>query len=550
MIKTIIIFAISILLPVCAAGAPVDGGEKTAELIGLSKETDGLELQKPEEKNQLLKIGVLLPCFEESDDYSQKVKRGTELALRAYNLKRKTTVTAEYSAAETDEVKLEEFYKTSAADPRLAGIIGPLKSSSMKKVRSLAEKYRLVTVAPFAAVSESDPGSEYFFSSAILPQDEGRSMAEFTVKTLKKKKVGVLYPANNAYGAACALAYKEELVKLGGEVTKEEKYEEGSYDFKEQMLSLGGVAPHLTKEIMAEDKNNLEGLVLRLVNQLRALLPLGTEKKKTEIVLVKLENAGRAGQKLSDARDYGQIISEKLSYGLGKNKDTRLPKLAEVQKYIKRSGFNKEQLARHFGANIIISGSVFEKNPLSYTAKLLVEDLEKNSTVEVLFDFSVTDNIVTNPGGLEAVYIPAGLLEAESIISHLLFFELKVPYLGNTKLNDRKFIAGIKQTDSKLYFTADFYPESAIPEVDEFVRAYKKAYFEEPEYSAAAAFDAVNIILHTLGRGAANKEEVRNSIRNISYIDLITGAAAYAEGRFKKNLRILGLYERELREVK
>ena len=152
---------------------------------------------------------------------------------------------------------------------------------------------------------------------------------------------------------------------------------------------------------------------------------------------------GRDKEQLSEETDYGQIITEKLSYGLGKYKDTRLPKQAEVKQYIAKNGFDKKALAANFGASVVLTGEVFEKNPLSYSAKVTVEKMDDGTVTEVSFDFTVSDKLITNPEGLEVIYLPVSLYDAESIISHLVFFELKVPYLGSIGFNDKKFIANI-----------------------------------------------------------------------------------------------------------
>jgi len=542
------LFSFLLMFP-CPSNGDITPEERSNSIKPLSTER-AVSTPNYEVKRKDLKIGVLLPLSGDFAELGTKAKNGVELALKVFNNQNKAELVPVYQDTEKGEEALEEFYKAGNSDPLFAGMIGPVQNDLLLKVKTLAENYRLVTVSPSAAAVEKIKGSQYFFSDAVFPEDEGRVMAEFTIKNLKKKKAGVIYPANNAYGKACALAYKEELKKLGGEVTKEEKFEEGSFDYKEQMLALGGIDPRIVKDILSAEKNNLESIVSKLVNQVRAFLPPATEKKKNSLVLVKFVNAGRAAAQLSEETDYAQIISEKLSYGLGKFKDVQLPKLAEVKKYIAQKGFNKTALAGHFDSSVVITGEIYEKTPLTYSARVTVEKIEEKAAVEITFDFSASDKLITNPEGLEVVYLPVSLFDAESIISHLAFFELKVPYLGSAVLNDRKFIANMKLSESEIYFTGAFNPGSAIPEVAGFIQAYKDTYFEEPDYYAAAAFDAANILLHAIGRGAVTKEEVKNAVSNISSIDLVTGAAAYVEGGIKKDLHILGISGKELIEVK
>ena len=567
----------ALFLVSCASDTAVvvksDRPEESASSVTLTVPVTGtavltqpavLKTEEPryEVRCKALKIGAVLPASGEIAEYGRKVKNGIELAVKSFNRDNKANITVVYAETEgkeplkepvpdvTPEMNTADFYKTVASDRLTVGVIGPVLNTSLPEAIELAETLRVPTVSPSAFGLKKNRNGQYFYSNAVFPEDEGRNIAEFTFNVLKKKRAAVIYQKNNAYGTACAAAFKEELAKLGGEVTREETFDEGSYDFKEQMVNLGGIDPHIIKNIIAADKSNLESIVTKLVNQLRALLPEATEKKRNGVVLLPLVNTGRENEQLPDDFNFGQIISEKLSYGLARYKDTRLPKLAEVKEFTEKNGFDREALAKNFAAGIIISGAVSEKNPLSYSCKVTVENLIENSSTEVVFEFTVSDKLITNPYELEVIYLPVSAYDAESLLSHLVFFELKVPYLGNIRLNDRRFIANVKQNEGEIYFTAEFNPASTIPKVAGFVQAYKDKYFDVPDYYSAAAFDAANVILHAIGRGACSKEDVKNAIRNISAMDLVTGGISCDGAILKKDLHISGIKEKELLELK
>ena len=217
---------------------------------------------------------------------------------------------------------------------------------------------------------------------------------------------------------------------------------------------------------------------------------------------------------------------------------------------MKKKGFDKAGLAKKFGAGIIISGAVSEKNPLSYNCRVTVEDLDRKSSAEVLFDFTASDKLVTNTYGLEAVYLPVSAYDAESLLSHLVFFELKVPYLGNSRLNDKKFIASVRQNEGELYFTAEFNAASNLPGAADFVRAYKSVYFEVPDYFSAAAYDTARIFLQAIAGGACSKEAVKTAVNNISTAGLVTGDITYDGTFLKKDLHIIGIKDKEVLELK
>ena len=546
----------------------VNSGQAKEESIPVTAETTVLPpVQAVKETSTgascvSLKLGVVLPLSGELADYGKKAKKGIDLAVRLYNKENKTDISTVYNDSESKELlknlapwgapetPIEEFYKEAASDEKMVGIIGPGPKTSAVNLAKLAGIYAVPTISPLASGSNKIKDAQYFYAAAVFPEDEGRNIAEFTVNVLKKKKTAVIYPKNNVYGTACAAAFKEEMLKLGGEVVREEAFEEGSYDFKEQMVNLGGIDPHVIKDTIAADKSNLESIIDKLVLQVRALLPEATEKKRNNIVLLAFTNTGRENELLADDFDFGRLISEKISYGLGKFKDTRLSKLAEVKEFVKKKGFDKAGLAKKFGAGIIISGAVSEKNPLSYNCRVTVEDLDRKSSAEVLFDFTASDKLVTNTYGLEAVYLPVSAYDAESLLSHLVFFELKVPYLGNSRLNDKKFIASVRQNEGELYFTAEFNAASNLPGAADFVRAYKSVYFEVPDYFSAAAYDTARIFLQAIAGGACSKEAVKTAVNNISTAGLVTGDITYDGTFLKKDLHIIGIKDKEVLELK
>lgn len=494
-----------------------------------------------------LKIGFVASFTGEYEEYSKNIKNAVELAIKQFNLRYNTNISLEISDTEGKNEEIENFYKIAEQDKKIVAIIGPVFSQSLMAVLKQANEKRIPTITSSALCLEKIPGNSFFFQNVVLPSDEGRIIAEHAVKNLGKKKLAVIYSANNLYSVNCANSFLETVKNLGGEIVKAEKYEEGTFDFKDQMISLGGIDPHIIKDIIESDKQNLESILGKLVNHIKSLVGRG---KANKVVVLLFKNIAKENLSLKEDLNFGEIISKKISYGLAKSKDLEVIEMSKVYKFIGEHGFNKEEVCKNFETGIFITGNIIEKSPLTYTANVTVENVADNKTVNLTFDFGVSDMLITNPLELEAVYLPVNYIDAESIISHLLFYDLRLMFLGNSKWYDDKFLSVNKVNLEGSFFSAPFFQRSDLQRVADFVSSYKDNYFEEPDNLSAFGFDTANLLLETIKRGACDKDGVRDKLLNLQDIWGVTGKTSFTNGDLKKELYILGIKKGEVIEVK
>ncbi|MFH1823871.1 MAG: ABC transporter substrate-binding protein [Candidatus Firestonebacteria bacterium] len=486
-----------------------------------------------------LKVGFIASLSDEQSEYSKKIKNGIETAIEKFNLKYNLNISLEIS----DIKSLEKIAK----DDKTIAVIGPVFNANVSEISKLANELKLPVITPSASSLEEIPDNSYFFENIISPFDEGRVMAEYAVLECKKNKLAIIH-SNSSYSNYCADSFAKTVKELGGEIIKIEKFEDGTYDFKEQMLSLGGIDPHIIKDILEADKQNLESLLSKLVLHVKTLIG---KNKSSKIVLLLFKNIGKENLVLREELNFGEIIAKKLSYGLAKVKEIEVIEMTKVYNFIKEQSSKKEEICRNFDADIYIAGSVIEKYPLTYTVNIKIENVFNNKITNISFDYGVSDRPIVNPLELQAIYIPVNdSTSAEVIISHLLFYDLRVLFLGNSEWQNEKFLRTSKSNLEGSFFTVPYFLQSNLPLVSEFTEFYKSKYFEEPDYLAASGYDTCNLILELITQGARNKEDIKNKLLNLKDFFNVAGKTYFKDGKLRKDLHILSIKDGDIVEIR
>jgi len=514
--------------------------EKLKEEEELVKDTPKVDI-----KSLDLKISFIGQLSGEYSEYGRKVKNGIETAIEKFNQKHKSSITLELldTGRKVDETL--KFLKDVAKDDKIIAVIGPVFNTSTTEIK-LINELKIPTITPFALIPYQIPDNTYFFENVVSPFDEGRAIAEYAVLECKKNKFAIIH-SNSLYSSYCAQGFADTVKKLGKEVVKIEKFEEGTYDFKEQMLSLGGIDPHIVKDILESDKQNLDSLLNKLISHVRLLIK---DDKLTKVVILLFKNVGKENLIIKEDFNFGEIIAKKLSYGLAKVKGIEVIEMSKVYKFMKEQSAKEEEICKNFDASIFITGSVIEKAPLTYTVNVKVKNIYSNKTIDVSFEYSISDMPIVNPLDLEAVYIPVDFTSAEVIISHLIFYDLRLLFLGNSKWQNEKFLRTNKTNLVDCFFTTPYFLNSNLPLVSEFTEFYKGKYFEEPDYLVASGYETTNLILKAIEEGAQSKEDVKNKLLNLKDFTDITGNTYFKDKRLVKDLHIIGIKDGELIEVR
>jgi branched-chain amino acid transport system substrate-binding protein len=183
--------------------------------------------------NKKIKIGIILPLTGDAASYGLSLKNGIETGLVQ------------------DSAKVSLIYEDSKADSKIAVsainklvnvdkvelLLGPFTSSEVLAVAPIAEKNKIVLIAPTASSPAITKAGDYIFR--ITPSDnfDGQIMANFLTKNLKLKNASVLY-INNDYGIGVSTVFEESFKKLGGIINNSISYDSNLKDFKSVLMRI------------------------------------------------------------------------------------------------------------------------------------------------------------------------------------------------------------------------------------------------------------------------------------------------------------------------
>jgi branched-chain amino acid transport system substrate-binding protein len=151
----------------------------------------------------------------------------------------------------------------------------------------------------------------------------------------------------------------------------------------------------------------------------------------------------------------------------------------------------------------------------------------------------------------DAVYLPGHYDEIVRLLPQLTFSDVSAYILGANGWNENRVISTGGKYVEGAYFTAGFYADSPDPRVRAFVADYRRRTAEFPNYLAAAAYDAGNIMCSVLYPPARDGAEIKRRLDAVVDFPGITGATTLRgpDGMLAKKVVILTVHEREVVEA-
>jgi branched-chain amino acid transport system substrate-binding protein len=151
----------------------------------------------------------------------------------------------------------------------------------------------------------------------------------------------------------------------------------------------------------------------------------------------------------------------------------------------------------------------------------------------------------------DAIYFPGHYNEVVRILPQLTFSDVSAYILGANGWNENRVISTGGKYVEGAYFTAGLYADSPDSRVRAFVSNYRRATAEFPDYIAASAYDAANILCSVLYPQARDGAEIKSRLDAVVDYPGITGETTLRgpDGMLDKKVAILTVHEREVVEA-
>lgn len=127
----------------------------------------------------------------------------------------------------------------------VVALLGEVASSRSLAGGLIANQSKIPMISPSSTNVKVTVDREYVFRVCFTDDAQGIAAAEFVVTKLGKKKIAILYAAQDPYSSGLASSFKEGLKKLGGEVVIEKGYQKGEKNFRTHLGQLMEAKPDI-----------------------------------------------------------------------------------------------------------------------------------------------------------------------------------------------------------------------------------------------------------------------------------------------------------------
>jgi len=196
-------------------------------------------------ENGTIKIGAILPLTGDISEYGKRTKMGIDLAIDEINgngspfKNRYNIVYEDDKGVPKDGVnsvqKLIDINKINY-------IIGSVSSTVTLAILPIIDQRKVILFSPAASSPKLTGMSSYFFRDWPSDLLEATVLSDFAFKTLKFKKISILY-VNNDYGIGLRNEFIRHFKELGGSILNDESYAQSATDFRSQLDKIKNSKP-------------------------------------------------------------------------------------------------------------------------------------------------------------------------------------------------------------------------------------------------------------------------------------------------------------------
>lgn len=186
------------------------------------------------------------------------------------------------------------------------------------------------------------------------------------------------------------------------------------------------------------------------------------------------------------------------------------------------------QETKQLGGEIVATES-YKESETDFGAqirRLKAEDLKRHGRAKTVPMSKGGVRVVYEPG-FDAVFLPGRSSQIGLLTSQLLFYDVKVGFLGNATWNGPELLRLADRTVEGDVFVDGFFADSPNPTIHDFVVRYRLRHQVDPTSFAAQAYDATRLVLEAASQGATSGRAVRDHLTRSPDLPALSGPAAF-----------------------
>jgi branched-chain amino acid transport system substrate-binding protein len=187
----------------------------------------------------LVTVGSFLSLSGPDSTFGQDTKEGIEMATDEANAKggvkgKKIRVLFEDDKSKPEEASLK--VRELIDRDKVIAVLGEVASSRTRQGAQVANNKHIPLITPSSTNVEITQGAEgkpkeYIFRVCFTDDQQGQSGAAFAVQKLGRKRIGILYVAQDNYSSGLAASFRDRAKKLGAEIVADKAYQKGETNF-------------------------------------------------------------------------------------------------------------------------------------------------------------------------------------------------------------------------------------------------------------------------------------------------------------------------------
>ncbi len=199
-------------------------------------------------KSDEIVVGAYLSLSGADSTFGTDTKDGIELAVGELNAaggvkgkKVKVLYEDDKSTAQEASNKVRQLIDRDG----VVAILGEVASSRSMAGGLIANTKKVPMVTPSSTAVEVTKDREWVFRTCFTDAQQGDVAARFVFETLKKKKVGLFFAAQDTYSSGLAQSFKDSFTKLGGQIIVDKGFQKGETNFTTYLQELKSKSPEV-----------------------------------------------------------------------------------------------------------------------------------------------------------------------------------------------------------------------------------------------------------------------------------------------------------------
>lgn len=154
---------------------------------------------------------------------------------------------------------------------RVVALLGEVASSRSLAGAPIAQRYHIPMLSPSSTNPKVTEVGDYIFRACFIDPFQGQVMANFSLTTLKAKKVAILRDVKSDYSVGLSEFFKKTFEEKKGKIVADLSYTGGDIDFKAQLTAIRSKNPDA---IFVPGYYTEVGLIARQARELGIKAPL------------------------------------------------------------------------------------------------------------------------------------------------------------------------------------------------------------------------------------------------------------------------------------